>query len=118
MDKVIVPITIPTEGNRHFTEARSYGNYEMLGSNAQRTEAATTITVVDAKHLPEEINGAHEMQPQLTFADIDILNKAVLMTIEELAGVEARKHIIDTISITHLQFSLDRLILLVKLPNV
>ena len=56
----------------------------------QKTRLDAIVTVVDAKHLLSEIEHAHEAQEQLAFADIVILNKADLVSEEELSAVEAR----------------------------
>jgi G3E family GTPase len=55
-----------------------------------KTRLDAIVTVVDAKHLPGEIDRAHEAQEQLAFADIVILNKADLVSEAELKAVEAR----------------------------
>ncbi len=56
----------------------------------RKTKLDAIVTVVDARHLPGEIDRAHEAQEQLAFADIVILNKTDLVSAEELAAVEAR----------------------------
>lgn len=56
----------------------------------QKTKLDAIVTVVDAKHLPDEIERAHEAQEQLAFADIVILNKTDLVSEQELEAVEAR----------------------------
>ncbi|MCO5145692.1 MAG: GTP-binding protein [Aquamicrobium sp.] len=56
----------------------------------QKTNLDAIVTVVDARHLPGEIDHAHEAQEQLAFADIVILNKTDLVSAGELAAVEAR----------------------------
>ena len=56
----------------------------------EKTRLDSIITVVDARHLPGEIDRAHEAQEQLAFADTIILNKTDLASPEELAAVEAR----------------------------
>lgn len=56
----------------------------------QRTKLDAIVTVVDAKHVLHEIDRAHEAQEQLAFADVVLMNKADLVSPEELAAVEAR----------------------------
>jgi G3E family GTPase len=47
------------------------------------------VTVVDAKHFPAQINGEPEAEEQVAFADIVLVNKADLVSPEQLAAVEA-----------------------------
>jgi G3E family GTPase len=56
----------------------------------ERTKLDAIVTIVDAKHLLDEIDRAHEAQEQLAFADVVLLNKTDLVTAAELAAVEAR----------------------------
>ena len=56
----------------------------------QKTKLDAIVTVVDARHLPGEIDRAHEAQEQIAFADIVVLNKADLVTEEELRAIERR----------------------------
>jgi G3E family GTPase len=55
-----------------------------------KTRLDAIVTVVDAKHLLDEIARAPEAQEQLAFADIIILNKTDLVSLEEMQDVEAR----------------------------
>lgn len=59
------------------------------------------VTVVDAKHLLNEIGQAHEAQEQLAFADIVLLNKTDLVDETELVKVEARIRRINPTAIIH-----------------
>jgi G3E family GTPase len=56
----------------------------------RNTRLDAIVTVVDGKHLMEEIDRAPEAQEQIAFADVILLNKADLVAPEALAGVEAR----------------------------
>jgi G3E family GTPase len=56
----------------------------------RRTKLDAIVTVVDAKHLLGEIDRAPEAQEQLGFADIVLLNKTDLVTVDDLATVETR----------------------------
>ncbi|MCZ4093329.1 CobW family GTP-binding protein [Sinorhizobium psoraleae] len=55
-----------------------------------KTRLDSIITVVDARHLLDEIDRAHEAQEQLAFAATIILNKIDLVTEEAITSVEAR----------------------------
>jgi G3E family GTPase len=56
----------------------------------RKTKLDAIVTVVDMKHLIGQLDHAHEAQELVAFADIVILNKADLVTREELEAVEAR----------------------------
>jgi G3E family GTPase len=56
----------------------------------RQTKLDAIVTVVDAKHLLREIDRAPEAQEQLGFADIVLLNKTDVVTVDELAAVETR----------------------------
>jgi G3E family GTPase len=55
-----------------------------------KTRLDAIVTVVDAKHLLDEIDRAHEAQEQVAFADVILLNKTDLVSSEDLAAIEAR----------------------------
>jgi len=57
---------------------------------AARTRLDAIVTVVDAKHLLNEIDKAPEAQEQIAFADIVLLNKTDLVDEDGLRNVEAR----------------------------
>ena len=56
----------------------------------RRTKLDAIVTVADAKHLLREMAPASEVQEQLAFADVVLLNKTDLVDGKELASVEAR----------------------------
>ncbi|WEX79450.1 GTP-binding protein (plasmid) [Sinorhizobium numidicum] len=55
-----------------------------------KTRLDSIITVVDARHLLDEIDRAPEAQEQLAFADTIILNKIDLVTEQAITSVEER----------------------------
>jgi G3E family GTPase len=67
----------------------------------RRTKLDAIVTVVDAKHLLREIDRAHEVQEQLAFADVVLLNKTDLVSPKELATVEARIRAINPYAAVH-----------------
>ncbi|MBM3279842.1 MAG: GTP-binding protein [Candidatus Handelsmanbacteria bacterium] len=48
------------------------------------------ITVVDAHHLLQQLDNSREVQEQIAFADLILLNKIDLVTFEQLAVLETR----------------------------
>src|SRR5712672_4541704 len=56
----------------------------------RKTKLDAVVTVADAKWLQERLKDAPEAKNQIAFADVILLNKADLVTPEELAEVEAR----------------------------
>ena len=47
---------------------------------ATRTRLDAIVTVVDAKHLPQQLEDGHEAEEQIAFADVILLNKTDLVT--------------------------------------
>lgn len=66
-----------------------------------KTKLDAIVTVVDARHLLEEIDRAHEAQEQLAFADIVLLNKVDLVSEQERAEVEKRIRRINPTAVIH-----------------
>lgn len=57
---------------------------------SDRTRLDAVVTVVDAMHLPARLADSHEAAEQIAFADVIVLNKAALVSDEQLAALEAR----------------------------
>lgn len=66
-----------------------------------KTKLDAIVTVVDARHLLDEIDKAHEAQEQLAFADIVLLNKVDLVGEEGLGEVEKRIRRINPTAVIH-----------------
>jgi G3E family GTPase len=56
----------------------------------RKTKLDAVVTVADAKWLKDRLKDAPEAKNQIAFADVILMNKADLVTPEELAEVEAR----------------------------
>src|SRR3982074_1102639 len=56
----------------------------------RKAKLDAVVTVADAKWLQERLKDASEGKNQIAFADVILLNKADLVTPEELREVEAR----------------------------
>ena len=59
------------------------------------------VTVADAKHLMQRLADAPEAQEQIGFADVVLLNKADLVSPDELAAVERRIRAINPHAVIH-----------------
>ncbi len=66
-----------------------------------RTRLDAIVTVVDAKNLPARLADSAEAEEQIAFADVIVLNKADLVTPEELDAVEARIRTINRFARIH-----------------
>ena len=59
------------------------------------------VTVVDAKHVLQHVDGEDESVKQLAFADVILLNKTDLVSPAELDALEARIHGINAVAKIH-----------------
>ncbi|MCC5871596.1 MAG: GTP-binding protein [Gammaproteobacteria bacterium] len=57
---------------------------------AEKTALDAVITVVDAVHLEAQLDAHHEVEEQIAFADIVLLNKVDLVDSQSLPGLERR----------------------------
>jgi G3E family GTPase len=67
----------------------------------KNTKLDAIVTVVDAKHLVDQLAGAPEAQEQIAFADIVILNKTDLVGPEELLAVKSRIRAMNPTALVH-----------------
>ena len=67
----------------------------------RNTKLDAIVTVVDAKHLVNQLDGAPEAQEQIAFADIVILNKTDLVGREELLAVKSRIRAMNPTALIH-----------------
>ena len=67
----------------------------------RNTKLDAIVTVVDAKHLVDQLDGAPEAQEQVAFADILILNKTDLVGREELSAVKSRIRAMNPTALIH-----------------
>jgi G3E family GTPase len=67
----------------------------------RNTKLDAIVTVVDAKHLVDQLDGAPEAQEQIAFADIVILNKTDLVGGEELLAVKSRIRAMNPTALIH-----------------
>ncbi|HWA79733.1 MAG TPA: GTP-binding protein [Acetobacteraceae bacterium] len=67
----------------------------------QKARLDAIVTVADAKHLPRRLEDSHEAADQIAFADVIVLNKADLVSPEELDAVEARIRAINRFARIH-----------------
>ena len=66
-----------------------------------RTRLDAIVTVVDAKNLPARLADSAEAAEQIAFADVIVLNKADLVTPDELAATEATLRKINRYAVIH-----------------
>jgi G3E family GTPase len=81
---------------------------------AAKTKLDSILAVVDAKHFPLSLKDSKEAEDQIAFADVILLNKADLVSPEELARIESTIHSINryakVIRTTRCDVPLDRVL--------
>src|SRR6185436_8285749 len=55
-----------------------------------KTKLDAIVTVVDAKHVAQQLETSEEAAEQIAFADVILLNKTDLVSASELAAIERR----------------------------
>ena len=53
-----------------------------------KTELDAVVALVDAKHLPLRLKDSREAEDQIAFADVVVINKTDLVTLEEVTRIE------------------------------
>ena len=66
-----------------------------------QTKLDAIVTIVDAKHLPQQLASSEEAVEQIAFADVILLNKADLVSADELTSVERQIRAINTTARLH-----------------
>lgn len=66
-----------------------------------KTRLDAIVAVADARNLPARLADSHEAEEQLAFADVILLNKADLVSADELAEVERRIRAINAYAVLH-----------------
>ncbi|WDF70912.1 CobW family GTP-binding protein [Novosphingobium sp. KACC 22771] len=66
-----------------------------------RTELDAIITVVDARHILDQLEGSHEAEEQIAFTDVILLNKTDLVPAELLAEVRQRITRLNSVARLH-----------------
>jgi G3E family GTPase len=66
-----------------------------------KTKLDAIVTVVDAKHLAQQLESSEEPAEQIAFADVILLNKTDLVSAAELAAIERRIRAINPTARLH-----------------
>lgn len=66
-----------------------------------KTKLDAIVTVVDAKHLAARLDDSPEAEEQIAFADVIVLNKTDLVSVDELAAVEKKIRVINPYAKLH-----------------
>lgn len=67
----------------------------------ERTQLDAIVTVADAKHLEDQLQGSREAEQQIAFADVILLNKTDLVSAVELPIIEGRIRAINPYAKLH-----------------
>lgn len=67
----------------------------------EKVQLEGIVTVVDCKHILQQIDRSPEVKEQIAFADIILLNKTDLVTKSELKKVEEKIHAVNAIAKIH-----------------
>lgn len=73
----------------------------MASELAEKLRLDGIVTVVDARHLEKELNDGPEPHAQIAFADVILLNKTDLVSLEELAKIEKRIRSMNALAKIH-----------------
>lgn len=66
-----------------------------------KTHLDAVVTVVDGKHIAERLKDAPEAREQIAFGDVILVNKADLLSDDELAGIERSVRAINPYAVLH-----------------
>ncbi|WP_102958667.1 CobW family GTP-binding protein [Mangrovicella endophytica] len=66
-----------------------------------KTQLDAVVALVDAKHLPLRLKDSREAEDQIAFADVVVINKADLVSPEEIAVIEATVRRINPHAVIH-----------------
>jgi G3E family GTPase len=66
-----------------------------------KTKLDAIVTVVDAKHVVQQLENSEEAAEQIAFADVILLNKTDLVSKDELGAIERQLHAINPTARVH-----------------
>jgi G3E family GTPase len=66
-----------------------------------KTKLDAIVTVVDAKHVLEQLKTSEEAAEQIAFADVILLNKTDLVSNDELAAIERQLRVVNATARLH-----------------